>query len=232
MADKKQRGRSERAEPMEGEFVRAVAEIFSFAEVRPNEAALGPDDRLEARTVATGLLGIKLALDQEYLRLNKEKRSANRRADAIAHNLARELFEALILGMSHPIWRYVSNIVSVNFGPGRPPASRREHLRRNFIVHLVFALQEAARRDGKRMTRKEAADMLAQAYDDESFSVTAIKDWTKNGSVSEAKERALELVQHVETIDDDHTLVERIILQNWQNFQLLGRGYASILKKG
>jgi hypothetical protein len=226
----KRKKRSASASPADADFVRAVGEsILACVGDAPTAndptSSLSPSDKLEARDVFAGLMGIIIALKEQEIRIAREKPVDRLAAMANVH--ACSLIDSLLSGTSHPIWRYVLNVGSVNSGPGRRPPSFREYLRRNFIVALVLAVVEAAKREGKKVSRPAATEELRRVYDDATISAAAVKDWIRNGMVPDAHEMALMLVDQAEKIDDDRSLWERVILENRVSFELFGKASTS-----
>ncbi len=221
----KRKKRSASSDPADAEFVRAVGESIlacagDASATNDPMSSLSPSDKREAREVSAGLMGIIIAVKEQQIRLMSEKPID--RAMAEATIAAGGLIDSLVSGTNHPIWRYVSNVGAVNFGPGRRPPSTREYLRRNFIVALVLAVVEAAKRDGIKVTRLAAINELRRIYEDATISAPAVKDWIKNGMVPNAPDMALTMVDEAEKIDDDLSLLERVILKNWVLFKLFG----------
>ena len=201
---------SELVAPIDAEFAQAVAgfyrQFFYGEKSDVSIASLGADDQAAARSLATGFIFIRQLLNREM-----EKPDAD---PNVVH--AQELLDALIGGTDGPIRRYVSHLKSVNFGPQRAPANRTLKLRRSYIVGLVFALEKAASRDGKRISREKAIALVSEpcrqlgclgvgrrgsrdrkvALD----STDTIKGWIRHGSAPAALDAAIVLLQEAESI--------------------------------
>jgi hypothetical protein len=218
MTERKRFAAKPDVDPIDAEFVDAVTGLYHLAidQIQPGKkfSSLSKDDQFEARSVATGLIVIRQLLDQE---MRKQKGAVETARKGIL--LAYELLDALVTGTSGPIRRYVSHLGSVKNGPQRAPPNTFITQRRDYIVGLVFALQESAKRDGKKMTRDKASFIVSDScrFSDHSYSVDTIKGWIKNRAAPGANAVASDLIKTAESKDDGRPLTDRVfdVGRNW-----------------
>jgi hypothetical protein len=196
-------------------FVKVVAAIYHCiiddTAMVPEWKLLSGDDQLAAREVGAGLVAIHRALEK-YPPEGIEGDNVWIEPRSCAYKLLR----ALVDRTSGPAWRYVSNISLSRIG--RPPVDD------SVFVGIVFALQEAAKRDGKRLSRK-AAVTVAKAecpqFSDTSYTDQAIKGWITRGKVPDADDYRRHIIRQVEDMSDDRSFTSRVIEVARQSYRLI-----------
>jgi hypothetical protein len=174
------------------DFVQAVTGLYHHAingAPQPHiEIASLPDrDQVAASSVATGLILLRQLLTREMERQDID-------AFGVYSVLnAQELLDALVSGADGPIHRYIAHLGSATFGPQRAQANRTAKLRQSWIVGLVFALQEAAKQDGKKLSRERAITSVSEGCGG-FYSVDAIKGWVRHGTAPVARDFAKEIL--------------------------------------
>jgi len=159
--------------------------------------AFSEEERINAFDVAVGLVGIRDAIDTQ--------------PPGEAKFYAGTLLEALVGRTNTPASRFVYSIRSAQ--RGLPPAAFETKARRAKFTGFVLALQEAAKRDGGRLSRKDA---VAKAntecpFSDQSYTVQAIKKWIARGEVSDADDYRHLIIREAEDMGDDRPFVSRVI---------------------
>lgn len=205
---KKQRVRSapvSKTATVDVNFVRTVAGIYhciiNRADMVSEWKLLDGNEQLLAREVAAGIVAIHRAIDL-YNPVEDDGVWVNSKL------CAWKLLEALVGRTDTAAWRYISNVRSVQ--RGRPPAAGGDRAR---FVGIVLALQEAAKRDGVKLSRKNA---VAQAktkcgFLDQSFTDQAMKHWIARGVVPDASDYQRLIIRQAEEMTDDRPLTSRVI---------------------
>lgn len=164
-------------------------------------ALLNPDDRVDAYEIAIGLIAINKAIDVLPPDPNGSR----------VHAL--NLLEALVKRTNSSASRFVYNIHSTH--RGEPPANSATRCDRERFAGIVFALQEAAKRDGEgRLGRKEAvkrAKDKCRQPSHRSYTDQALKGWISRGEVPRADDYCRLIVQEAEGRDAHRSLTSRVI---------------------
>jgi hypothetical protein len=163
-------------------------------------ALLNPDDRVEAYKVALGLIAVRKAID--VLPPDPDGSVVG----------AGDLLEALTKRTNSSASRFVYNIHLTH--RGNPPANWIAQRDRATFTGIVLALQEAAKRDGEKLSRKKAVELAKTKCRQSSyFSYTdqALKGWIARGEVPDADEYRRLIIERAEDLGSDRTLTSRVI---------------------
>jgi hypothetical protein len=163
-------------------------------------ALLNPDDRVDAFEVAIGLIAMRKAIDM--LPPNSD--------GSVVH--ASDLLDALVDRTNSSASRFVYSIHLTH--RGNPPASSGTLHNRAIFAGIVLALQEAAKRDGEKLSRKKAVERAkakCRKPSYRSYTDQALKGWISRGEVPDADDYCRLIIQEAEGRGADRSFTSRVI---------------------
>ena len=164
-------------------FVRAAAGLYKqmmYGSEPYIKVSSLPDegDRKGAQSVARGLCVLRRLLNQELKRGDINHDEA---ADAMH---AQQVLDCLTGGGDGPMRRYAAHLGAAS--QSQAP-NRTERLKRSFVVGLVLAIQEAAKREGKTLSRRKATEMVLQTCPFIAKSRNTVEGWITHATAPEAQ---------------------------------------------
>jgi len=136
-------------------FVRAAAGLYhqkmNGIEPHVKISDLPKEEREEARSVAYGLYFLRHLLNREMARSDLDESVVS----AVFH--AQQVLDCLTAGGDGPMRRYTTHLGAASRGQA---PNRTEQMKRSLVVGLVFALQQAGKRDGIKLSRRKATELV------------------------------------------------------------------------
>jgi hypothetical protein len=163
-------------------------------------ALLSHADQIQALHVAIGLIAMRKAIEM----LPPDPDGSAVRAG--------ELLDALVDRTSSSASRFVYNIHLTQ--RGLPPASIATQLERSRFAGIVLALQEAAKRDGEKLSRKEAVERAkakCRQSSYRSYTDQALKGWIARGEVLDADDYRGLIIREAGELSGGRSLTSRVI---------------------
>ena len=161
----------------EAAFAEAVIEIF-----KARMAGKAPKQihSHEQRQVAYGLFALWQANDHFYKRMQDEHDPSSLAGSGFPDAMG--ILEAFTTGHDHPIWKHIDSLRTATFRPQNAPPVAIVKKRRELVVGLVRALQQADNRGELAAVREVVTGIIS---DDFSFTVNQVRGWVRRESGDE-----------------------------------------------